>query len=133
MKVFDNVGILRLPPDGLITFRDRSHDFSPSSISRDIPLPNPRYLAIHAAIARILHMSNAGKFFDELLGKYKGDGSKILPVQSWAELERLMERCLLRDSVESGGGAWFRMWWIDYLRQAGKSRVLLYGSLLLPS
>ena len=105
MKVFANVGIMRLPPDGLITFRDRGNNFSPSSISRkrnrDIPLPNPRYLAIHAAIAGILHTSTAGKFIDELLDQYKDVEGKVPPVQSWSELERLMEEGVLRDSVES--------------------------------
>ena len=104
MKVFANVGIMRLPPDGLITFRDRSNDFSPSSISRkrnrDIPLPNPRYLAIHAAVAEILHTSAAGEFFDSLLKKFKDDEDEDHPVKSWTDLERLMEEDVLRDSVE---------------------------------
>ncbi len=95
---------MHLPPNRLVTFRDRSDDFCPSSTSRkrnrDIPLPNPQYLAIHAAIAGVLHMSAAGKFFDELLDKYKDDEGKVPPVQSWTELERLMEESVLRDSVE---------------------------------
>ena len=93
VKVFNGVGILRCPPDDLVTFRDQSNDFTHSGSSqkqnRDIPLPNPRYLAIHAAIAGILHMSAAGKFFDELLDKYK------------EKLERLMDEDVLRDSVQS--------------------------------
>ena len=104
MKVFANVGIMRLPPDGLITFRDCSNDFSLSNASHeqkcDIPLPNPRYLAIHAAIAEILHTSAAGEFFDSLLKKFKDDEDEDHPVKSWTDLERLMEEDVLRDSVE---------------------------------
>lgn len=105
VKIFKNAGILRLPPGNIVTFRDQSNDFSPSGTSlkrnRDISLPNPRYLAIHAAIAGILHMSAAGKFFDELLDIYKDDEGKAPSVRSWTELEKLMEEGVLRDSVES--------------------------------
>ncbi len=104
VKVFVNVGIIRMPPDGLITFRDRSNDFSLSSTSheqkRDIPLPNPRYLAIHAAVAEILHMSAAGQFFDDLLKKFKDSEDEDHSVKYWSDLERLMEEDALRDSVE---------------------------------
>lgn len=105
IKIFKNIGILCRPPDDLVTFRDKSNDFSPSNTSlkrnRDIPLPNPQYLAIHAAIAGILHMSAAGKFFDEILDKYRDDEGKVPPVRSWTELENLMEEGVLRDAVES--------------------------------
>lgn len=105
VKIFENTGILRLPQDNLVTFTDQSNDFTPSSSSlkrnRAILLPNPRYLAIHAAIAGILHMSAAGKFFDELLDKYKDDEGKVPPVRSWTDLEKLMEEGVLRDSVQS--------------------------------
>jgi hypothetical protein len=29
-----------------------------------LPLPNPRYLALHAACARVAHLSGAGKYID---------------------------------------------------------------------
>ncbi|KIJ91979.1 hypothetical protein K443DRAFT_126075 [Laccaria amethystina LaAM-08-1] len=64
------LGLSRKHENMLVTFADHSGDFIPGSSRkkpRSIPLPNPRYLAIHAAIAGILHMSGAGKFFDELL------------------------------------------------------------------
>ena len=92
LKVFNDIGILRRPQDDLVTFRDQSNDFPHSGSShkwnRDIPLPNPQYLAIHAALTEILHMSAAGKFFDELLDTYKGDEGNVPPVRSWLELER---------------------------------------------
>jgi hypothetical protein len=30
---------------------------------RGIPLPDPRYLAVHAAFAKVLHSSGVGKYF----------------------------------------------------------------------
>ena len=33
---------------------------------KDIPLPDSRYLAIHAAFARVLHASAAGEYYDEV-------------------------------------------------------------------
>ncbi|TFK60525.1 hypothetical protein BDN72DRAFT_965648, partial [Pluteus cervinus] len=38
-----------------------------------IPLPDPLFFKIHAAIAGILHMSGAGKFLDELFTKFDRD------------------------------------------------------------
>ena len=52
-------------------------------------------------MAEILYISAAGKFFDELLDKYKDDEGKVPPVRSWLELERLMDEDVLRDSVRS--------------------------------
>ncbi|KXN86445.1 hypothetical protein AN958_10101, partial [Leucoagaricus sp. SymC.cos] len=86
-----------------ITFKDHSNDFSDTTgkLKRKAPvdLPNPRYIEIHAAIAGILHMSGAGKFFDELLGKYKEDEDKVSPVRSWPELEILMGEQLLGETI----------------------------------
>ncbi|EDR06274.1 uncharacterized protein LACBIDRAFT_328943 [Laccaria bicolor S238N-H82] len=68
------MGFSRSHENKLITFEDHSGDFISGSSRkrpRSIPLPNPHYLAIHAAIAGILHMSGAGKFFNELLKEYK--------------------------------------------------------------
>ena len=39
--------------------------------ARSISLPDPEFIRIHAAITGILNMSGAGKFFDELLDKYR--------------------------------------------------------------
>ena len=83
----------------LVTFKDQSGDFiSGSSCKepRSIPLPNPHYLAIHAAIAGVLHMSGAGNFFDALLNEYKDE---FHPIRCWLDLERKMEEVALRDSV----------------------------------
>ena len=44
-------------------------------------------------------MSGAGRFFDELLDKYKDDEGNVPPVRSWPELEKVMEVDMLRESV----------------------------------
>ena len=44
-------------------------------------------------------MSGAGRFFDELLDKYKDDEGKVSAVRSWPELETLMGEQLLSQSV----------------------------------
>ncbi|TDL22561.1 hypothetical protein BD410DRAFT_748283 [Rickenella mellea] len=102
LHIYKPGGIIRKPEDNLVVFKDKSDDFKSSSTrkrSRAIPLPDPHYLAIQAAIAGILHMSGAGKFFDELLDRYKDDEGKVPPVQSWQELENLMLEGLLTESV----------------------------------
>ncbi|KAG0704691.1 hypothetical protein DFH29DRAFT_873552 [Suillus ampliporus] len=38
--------------------------------TRDLSLPNPHFIAIHAGIARILHMSGAAEVFAQILDKY---------------------------------------------------------------
>ena len=96
------MGLSRKHENMLVTFEDHSGDFIAGSSRkrrRSIPLPNPHYLAIHAAIAGVLHMSGAGRFFDELLDDYKDDEDKIRPIRSWLDLERKWEEGALRDSV----------------------------------
>ena len=100
VKIFKTVGILHAP--AFVSFRDHSDDFNSGSTSkrnRPVSLPDPEYIRIHAAIAGILNMSGAGKFFDELLDKYKDDEGKVPPVHSWPELENLMVEEELRESV----------------------------------
>ena len=95
------MGFSRSHENKLITVEDHSGDFISGSSRkgpRSIPLPNPHYLAIHAAIAGVLHMSGAGKFFDELLNEYKYEVHPG-PIRSWLDLEIKMEEVALRDSV----------------------------------
>ena len=102
LKIFKPRALLRTPEDNLVTFRDRSNDFSSGSTrkrNRTIALPNPLYISIHATIAGVLNMSGAGRFFDELLDKYKDDEGKVPPVRCWPELEKVMEEEILRESV----------------------------------
>jgi hypothetical protein len=102
LKIFKDKGIFRKPQNNRISFEDYSNDFlSGSTRKRNPPvdLPDPHHIAIHAAIAEVLNLSGAGRFFDELLAKYKDDEGKVPAVRSWAELEALMEEELVRDSV----------------------------------
>ncbi|KAG1722563.1 hypothetical protein EDB19DRAFT_1767288 [Suillus lakei] len=38
--------------------------------NRDLPLPNPHFIALHAGISRILYMSGASEVFAQILDKY---------------------------------------------------------------
>ncbi|KIM46724.1 hypothetical protein M413DRAFT_261455 [Hebeloma cylindrosporum] len=84
-----------------ITFMDHSHDFSQGSTGKrrncSLELPNRDFSAIHAAIAEVLNMSGAGRFFDVLLNKY--NRGSAFDVRSWPELEALMGERLLSESV----------------------------------
>jgi hypothetical protein len=102
LKIFKKRGLLRAPENNRVTFVDHSNDFSSGSSrkrNRTFDLPNPQYIAIHAAIAGVLDMSGAGRFLDELLDKYKDDEDKVSAVRSWPELETLMGEQLLSQSV----------------------------------
>ena len=104
LKLF-NARLLRMPKNNLVTFRDHSDDFNSESSDshrerkRPVTLPNPLYISIHATLAGVLNMSGAGRFFDELLDKYKDDEVNVPPVRSWPELEKVMEEEMLRESV----------------------------------
>lgn len=37
--------------------------------STDLPLPDPRYLALHAAAARVAHLSGAGEYIELVFRK----------------------------------------------------------------
>jgi hypothetical protein len=107
LKIFTHNGILRHPESNCISFEDHSNDFLPDSTHKRNPpmdMPDPHYIATHAAIAEVLNMSGAGRFFDELLNKYNDGERKFPVVRSWLELETLMGEELLRESVAE----WFQ-------------------------
>jgi len=91
-------------PNGLdwlnnpLVFKDESGKFIEGSCerSRVLELPNPTFIRIHAAIAGILHMSGAGRFFDELLA-YFGQEDTDDPVRCWAEFESIIEKGEIED------------------------------------
>lgn len=94
VKVYSDVGIAGFSYSTSVHFKDHSGDFSNDSDrkrNRPVALPNPRFIQIHSALAGILHMSGAGRFFDELLDRYKDDEGKVPPVRSFPELEAWME------------------------------------------
>ncbi|KAF8187133.1 hypothetical protein BJ912DRAFT_1042888 [Pholiota molesta] len=107
---FSDGCLCRLPKDNLVVLTDHSDDVSATASSTHtgnqterIALPNPDYLAVHAAIAGILHTSGAGEFFDEVLegrdGSMDSEDTAVPPVRSWPELERMMEEEALRKAV----------------------------------
>ena len=90
---------MKQPANNRIVFKDHSDDFLPAKMIHPVNLPDPHCIAIHAAIAEVLHKSGAGKFFDELLDKFKDDEGNVPPVGSWPELENLHVERLLFKSV----------------------------------
>ncbi|KAJ3515069.1 hypothetical protein NLJ89_g1988 [Agrocybe chaxingu] len=102
-------GNVQIAPDEPVRFRDRSDEFQqkkrkkfndedgaqPSTSTRSgsgpqdsakYELPSKTFIAIHAAIAGVMHMSGAGKFFDELLSKFDKNDKKLPPASCWDEL-----------------------------------------------
>jgi hypothetical protein len=62
-------GYLLALPDETIIFRDNS--------ARGQALPNPKFIALHAALAQILHLSGAGEVIDLVMDRYSKDGPKV--------------------------------------------------------
>lgn len=85
-------------------FKDHSEEFQSDQRTfhrkrkREVPLPDPHYIRIHAAVAGILHMSAAGKFFDELLAKF-GDQDGSSAVRSWEQFGNVVDTLMLRKSL----------------------------------
>ena len=48
--------LLHLPPNPIITF---------TSTDPSLPLPNPEYLKLHAAVCRVAHLSGAAGYLDQ--------------------------------------------------------------------
>lgn len=104
LKIYDHSSIFRLPDNNLIRFEDHSDEFPPKSTCQrtcSVALPNPRWIALHSALAGVLHLSGARKFFEALLNKYLDEEGNAPAVQSWLEFEGLMEKESLRESIVS--------------------------------
>ncbi|CAA7257451.1 unnamed protein product [Cyclocybe aegerita] len=123
----DMRGLAGIPRGELVRFSDHSDDFQPqkrqkpneedqapstsASSSRSslrFELPSKTFIAIHAAVGGVLHMSGAGKFFDELLDKYDKDDEKNRPVRSWDDFEDKIRSFHLNEWLRQGlriGGA----------------------------
>ena len=50
------IALMHLPPNPIITF---------TSTDPSLPLPNPEYLKLHAAVCRVAHMSGAAGYLDQ--------------------------------------------------------------------
>jgi hypothetical protein len=100
------LGLFGLTRDGIkiIKFTDHSMEFQPSKVHgsrkrpREISLPNPKFLAIHAAIAGILHTSGAGEFLDELFEKYRLD--EIDGPVTWENFEDCVKLTEIRETLK---------------------------------
>lgn len=55
-------------------------------------LPDPRYLALHSALAEIMATGNIWDFLEKILFEYDG-------VTSWPQLEDWIETEKLKDSI----------------------------------
>lgn len=79
VRVYRSASVFGAPMNGdIVTFTDhRNHE-------NNQDLPNPRYLALHAAIAGVIHMSDAAEYLENILGGAEnihvlaGDGSTEL-------------------------------------------------------
>lgn len=69
-----------------------------------LPLPNPRYLAFHAAVAKVVHMAGMAEHLDDILRKY--ENIRVLSDESDAEyldgLLRVAQRHI-NGSIQSQG------------------------------
>jgi hypothetical protein len=61
----------------------------------EYPLPEPRYLAFHAAVAKVVHMAGMAEHLDDIIRKY--EDIRVLSDDSDAEyldgLLRVAQRC----------------------------------------
>lgn len=99
-------GILRkdgkIPND--VEFKDKSANFQPnpeqpsSQSLKNIALPSPHFISIHAAIAGILHVSGTGNFLDELFHKFKPTGPAL---HSWDKFDKTVQHYLLREKLST--------------------------------
>ncbi|KAI3320936.1 hypothetical protein HD806DRAFT_537590 [Xylariaceae sp. AK1471] len=69
------------------------------SEDRTIDPPSPRLLALHSAIAHILHLSAAGEYIDKLLREMEGQG--VCAADGSTELDRLLRLGLRGWSVST--------------------------------
>ncbi|KAF8157156.1 hypothetical protein B0H34DRAFT_712505, partial [Crassisporium funariophilum] len=87
---------LLIPENVRVSFEDHTDDFrsNPDKRERAVDLPEPHYFAIHAAIAQVLHYTEAGQFIDGLLSNYQDED-----VQNFSELEAVIGEELLTEAV----------------------------------
>ncbi|KAF9035272.1 hypothetical protein BJ165DRAFT_1511082, partial [Panaeolus papilionaceus] len=90
--------------NNLVSFVDNTASDS-TGTTRPVDLPNPHYLAIHAAMAVVLNTSGAEKFFNELFRMYRNDAGDPPAVRCWEEMEEWMDHRMLRESVFEAFGS----------------------------
>ena len=72
-----------------VVFRDNTPDLGTGNKRKRTggELPNLEFMEIHAAIAQVLHTSDAGDFFDTLSEKVSEDCVGAELTRSWGEME----------------------------------------------
>ena len=60
--------------------------------AKKLPLPDPRYLALHAACARVAHLSGAGEYIDKALRDIEETGALANDGPSHALYHALVRR-----------------------------------------
>lgn len=78
----------------LIHFKDHSNQ--PNHIN----IPDPCFLAIHAAVAGVLNMSGASRFFDDLLDQFPPPSRFTSPI-SWTDMQDLVQAQMLGQQLSS--------------------------------
>ena len=80
------------PRSNRVIFRNESHD--------DIPLPNPAFIKLHAALCGIFHMTGAGDDIDNIVQQLKKDREGGGPPPDiFTSGDRFMDHMELHDSI----------------------------------
>lgn len=66
-----------------------------------MPLPHPKFIAIHAAFAHVLHLSGAGKVMDKVYDRFFGKGRSSMPSGHISRNEDLAFRLALMELTPS--------------------------------
>jgi len=64
-----------------------------------IPLPNPAFLSLHAAICGVLHMSGAGEDIDNIVRDLRKDGEGRIPERILSSGFEFLQHMEARESV----------------------------------
>lgn len=68
--------------------------------SNSIPLPKPEYLALHAAIAHILHETGLGEYF-ETVAAYFFPNSPTIPWKKFNDTDFLLRAALMNHDTHN--------------------------------
>ena len=85
-----------------VVFKDNTPDVRAGNKRKQsvTELTNAKFIEIHAAMARVLHLSGAGEFFDALSAKVGGYHGSAESSRSWGEMEEKLEVQSLKSALE---------------------------------
>ena len=70
---------------------------------QDLPLPNHHFVALHAGICQILHMSGAAEIFDQISGKHdRAAGGNAGVLKTDGDLMRQLTLMMTAMYIEEG-------------------------------